>query len=623
MADYEEQVLITGIKSGRQCSICTGPPNERGNLRGKWCHRTHASTQAQIARQEKEDIPEEDDNWVHPVQNFAWSHPMVNIHDAMLVDILHQLLKGTVEHLLKWLGQTIADALPAARKSKGQKAKLKDASGMDQLDERFRAVPAFPDLKIYNQYSAVAQWTGKDRRSIVRQLIPVIAPLLAHQYSDEMKCARALVDFVLMAQYHSHDDDTLVYLEDALYRFNELKECFSRFRVSKNNEHGHFNIPKLHAMTHYVEQIRSMGACDNYNSENGELAHHNIIKPLFELTNKREDWREQVVTHAIRYLNMLAMEDVLLQNVTRPSKLNSAALKPKVPTLCREVSLADLNADPDLHQEQVILGMGYNPRYWCRPSMLQQLLGLNGLLAALATFVRQCRNEEDNDRATSHTTDKRETDPSWVDTCLVRVHPSLICWKPNGRDPEDPDNLVPDRVVCSANWQNQGKWRRDHVLIVEEQPQSHLASLHGHRPAQVQILLTIADTERRKSGGKHRQYYGALVDFLKIRHGGKPARTHGMVELEPWPASSATQRRTLGARQFVPIPRVRRSVHIVPAYTGKTVGKDDVLYINNYADWDIYNSIYDEQSLLSIKVASTPEKVANLAGLSSRNARTS
>ena len=32
MVDYEEQVLITGIKKAQHCSICIVPPHERENL---------------------------------------------------------------------------------------------------------------------------------------------------------------------------------------------------------------------------------------------------------------------------------------------------------------------------------------------------------------------------------------------------------------------------------------------------------------------------------------------------------------------------------------------------------------------------------------------------------------
>ena len=32
MVDYEEQILITGIKKAQHCSICTVPPHERENF---------------------------------------------------------------------------------------------------------------------------------------------------------------------------------------------------------------------------------------------------------------------------------------------------------------------------------------------------------------------------------------------------------------------------------------------------------------------------------------------------------------------------------------------------------------------------------------------------------------
>jgi hypothetical protein len=53
MADYEEQVLLTGVKSGRHCTICQVPPSERENLQKRWPKRTHEYTQQLIARQQQ------------------------------------------------------------------------------------------------------------------------------------------------------------------------------------------------------------------------------------------------------------------------------------------------------------------------------------------------------------------------------------------------------------------------------------------------------------------------------------------------------------------------------------------------------------------------------------------
>ena len=48
MADYEEQVLITGIKKAQHYSICIVPPHERENLTKQWDNWTHELTQQQI-----------------------------------------------------------------------------------------------------------------------------------------------------------------------------------------------------------------------------------------------------------------------------------------------------------------------------------------------------------------------------------------------------------------------------------------------------------------------------------------------------------------------------------------------------------------------------------------------
>ena len=51
MVDYEEQVLITGVKANMQCSICHVPPKERERVTKKWEFQTHKPTWEQIERQ--------------------------------------------------------------------------------------------------------------------------------------------------------------------------------------------------------------------------------------------------------------------------------------------------------------------------------------------------------------------------------------------------------------------------------------------------------------------------------------------------------------------------------------------------------------------------------------------
>lgn len=96
MADYEEQTLINGARSGQHCTICTVPSDRRENLLTTWPIRTHEymKSQVHVARNNLDDEVSVNDRMsVHDVPNFAWKHAHTNIQSAMMVDTLHQLLK--------------------------------------------------------------------------------------------------------------------------------------------------------------------------------------------------------------------------------------------------------------------------------------------------------------------------------------------------------------------------------------------------------------------------------------------------------------------------------------------------------------------------------------------------
>ena len=165
----------------------------------QWDHRTHELTQHQTSCQWQTGLAKTDDTWVHNVENIAWKYPYLNIHSAMMVDPLHQLLKGIAMYLISWTRTLVGDIFPAVRKRKRQGWTVKELSGSIQLDERFRCVPPFTGLKRFSHFSEVKQWTGIEQKAIIRQLIPVIAPLLTTKEPGAMHCAQAIVDFILLA----------------------------------------------------------------------------------------------------------------------------------------------------------------------------------------------------------------------------------------------------------------------------------------------------------------------------------------------------------------------------------------------------------------------------------------
>jgi Plavaka transposase len=66
---------------------------------------------------------------VHDVGCFAWSHPYTNIHTAMMVDMLHQLLKGVIHYLIDWIKSHLSATITRKRK--------RDADGNIALQDRW------------------------------------------------------------------------------------------------------------------------------------------------------------------------------------------------------------------------------------------------------------------------------------------------------------------------------------------------------------------------------------------------------------------------------------------------------------------------------------------------------
>lgn len=56
----------------------------------------------------------------------------------------------------------------------------------------------------------------------------------------------------------------------------------------------HFNIPKLHQLSHYIQSIKLFGAADGFNTELPERLHIDFAKEAYRASNKR-DYEEQMV----------------------------------------------------------------------------------------------------------------------------------------------------------------------------------------------------------------------------------------------------------------------------------------------------------------------------------------
>ncbi len=206
ICDYEEQILITNIKSEQQCSICQMSSDERENLEKKWSYRIHEFIKRQIRHQRKKEIAKRKNDWIHEVKNFVWKHNLINIHEIMMMNILHQLMKKMIMHLLIWIRFLLKTHLSANRKRKNFSIRFKNLSELDKFDTRFKSVSSFTELKTFFSFSNVKQWIDVKQKTIMRQIILVITSLLIDKWFHAVNFVRAFVDFILIAQYRSHDE---------------------------------------------------------------------------------------------------------------------------------------------------------------------------------------------------------------------------------------------------------------------------------------------------------------------------------------------------------------------------------------------------------------------------------
>ncbi|EPS93359.1 hypothetical protein FOMPIDRAFT_1082348, partial [Fomitopsis schrenkii] len=200
---------------------------------------------------------------VHPF----WRHlPYTNIHSSMTPDVLHQLYQGVVKHVVEW--------------STGLLDKR-------ELDRRIRCLPpAYGTRHFRNGITALSQVSGTERKHMARILL---ACLVGKIPVKAVLIFRALLDFIYLAQYTAHDDETFKYMEEALKTYHKNKDVLIKLGIRK-----HMNIPKIHSLHHYIESIKMLGATDNYNTEAFERLHIDYAKKGWRASNHR-DTRPQMV----------------------------------------------------------------------------------------------------------------------------------------------------------------------------------------------------------------------------------------------------------------------------------------------------------------------------------------
>ena len=150
------------------------------------------------------------------------------------------------------------------------------------------AMPHMVNLRAYkNSLSKFKQWTGKDAREVQRYILGLIqgAPKIEPKVT---KAIHTLLDFIYIAQYQSHSDDTLKYLKTALQDFHKNKHIFWDLGACTGKQSGleNFNIPKLCGFHNYEPSIQQFGIIMQFSTDITEFFHKQSTKEPYHSTNK-------------------------------------------------------------------------------------------------------------------------------------------------------------------------------------------------------------------------------------------------------------------------------------------------------------------------------------------------
>ncbi|KIY48117.1 hypothetical protein FISHEDRAFT_43848 [Fistulina hepatica ATCC 64428] len=246
VADFPEQCLVTCTKHGT-CPKCRCPannlqsPEPSAPCTAQWTVEIIAQARAnttdasgQLKRNVFHDICMSQDVAVTIPKPFWKDMSLCDIHMAIMPDALHQLYQGVLHHVLDWCDVLVDPHV---------------------LDLRIKCLPLVFGMQHFkNGFSNLSQISGTEHKNMAAILLGCLIGLVPN---DALLAICALLDFIYIAQYPTHDKTTLGYLQAALDTYHEKKDIFICLKVHgpKPKVSSHLNNPKFHAMHHYIPSI--------------------------------------------------------------------------------------------------------------------------------------------------------------------------------------------------------------------------------------------------------------------------------------------------------------------------------------------------------------------------------
>jgi hypothetical protein len=557
IADYPEQVLLTCIKT-KCCAICMALQGDVALGNGVlYPSRRTAETQNLRDQYSSQDL------WQK--YGFAEELPFTSgwflsdIHESIAPDLLHQIMKGMLKHVMDWVGDLL--------KQKGWTKEII----VIELDNRFMQIPSWPGLKKFTDgISGVQQWQGSEIRQMMRIYLGIIQGLVS---SDVVRAVRSFIDFTYMAECKSHSDDTVGYMEGFLDQFLSRKTAL---RPGENL----WGYIKLHMLNHYGYHVKEKGTIDGSDSSHMESKHKedaklpfrasNQVDPIFQMLRLVD--RRWKIAQKQRWLDAQAETKELME---RPLG-NSFAKKPSATYKSIHIFIQSRsNLLPELGDK--LHDYLYEFEVSTFPASSTNILRATHSLQTIRSRVAVFRAMH----------------------CLYfPMHYDTVSKVSPGK--------CKDIVRCTSTDLKIGQ--EDFVLVYTANKDAMAEGMDGKRIAQVRLLFTIdywSTTSRQMC-----KLELAYVDWFQLV-GTTPHSDNGMFEVAK--KMKMTRKSSVGDYSLRNTPTLRdssiiniddilRGVHLIPKFGKGPISRRPIntvlqetthYYVNSYIDHHMYNVMYD------------------------------